>query len=214
MDFFMPCCKRQLNSLQCLAVLLAWLFAATANAAGISVNKASVRASNDGYRLAASYDINLPVVIQQALSRGVTLYFVSEFSLTRSRWYWLDEEVFQGEQTIKFSYNVLTRQYRISRGSLFQNFATFEEALAVLARQNSPAIDANLLKQDSGYFSEWIKRDGNYIAAIRLRLDAGQLPKLPQVNALTNSDWTLNSEWYRWIVSPAEFTGNGTNNIE
>lgn len=188
MDSFMHCCTRLLSVLL-RGVLLAWLFVAAAHADGIAVGKAQLRQAEDGYQLAATYDISLNYTVQQALSRGIPLYFVSEFSLTRSRWYWLDEEVFHGEQTIKFSYNVLTRQYRISRGALFQNFASFEDALAVLASQSSAAIPA-----------EAMKKDGNYIAAVRMRLDTAQLPKLLQVNALTGKDWNLNSEWYRWVA--------------
>ena len=206
----MRCCKKYLRGLLCSA-LLAWLFAATAYAAGISVNKAAVRAGDDGYHLTASYDINLTVAMQQALSRGITLHFVGEFSLTRPRWYWMDEEVFQSEQPIKLSYNLLTRQYRISRGALLQNFASFEDALNALARQNSLAIPPDLIKKNDGYFSyfsEWIKTEGHYFAAARLRLDTAQLPKLLQVNALTDSDWTLSSEWYRWIVTPAEIAAS------
>ncbi len=187
-DSFMHCCTRLLSALL-RGTLLAWLFVAAAYADGIAVGKAQLRQAEDGYQLAATYDINLNYTVQQALSRGIPLYFVSEFSLTRSRWYWLDEEVFHGEQTIKFSYNVLTRQYRISRGALFQNFASFEDALAVLASQSSAAIPA-----------EAMKKDGNYIAAVRMRLDTAQLPKLLQVNALTGKDWNLNSEWYRWVA--------------
>ena len=124
------------------SVLLVWLFAATAYAEGVSVNKAEARLGENGYQLSASYDINLTFAAQQALTRGIPLYFVGEFSLTRSRWYWLDEEIFQGEQTVKLSYNVLTRQYRLSRGALFQNFASFEDALNILARQSSATIPA------------------------------------------------------------------------
>ncbi|MDO8812051.1 MAG: DUF4390 domain-containing protein [Gallionella sp.] len=173
--------------------LLAWLFFATAHAEGISVNKAEARLGEDGYQLSASYDINLPVVTQQALSRGIPLYFVGEFSLTRSRWYWLDEEIFQGEQTVKLSYNMLTRQYRISRGALFQNFASYEDALNILARQSSATIPADTMK-----------KEGSYIAAVRLRLDTAQLPKLLQVNALAGKDWALSSDWYRWVIRPSE----------
>lgn len=206
-------CKKPLSWLLCYA-LFVWLFASTAYAAGISVNKAAVRASDDGYHLTANYDINLTLVMQQALSRGITLHFVGEFSLTRSRWYWLDEEIFQSEQSIKFSYNVLTRQYRISRGSLFQNFASFEDALSTLSRQSSPVIPTDVIKNDSGYFPEWLKREGNYFAAARLRLDTAQLPKLLQVNALTDSDWTLSSGWYRWIVTPVEIAASGLGKSE
>ena len=185
------------------SMLFAWLLAATAYAEGISVNKAEARLSEDGYQLSASYDVSLTFAAQQALTRGIPLYFVGEFSLTRSRWYWLDEVIFQGEQTVKLSYNVLTRQYRISRGALFQNFASFEDALNILSRQSSTAIPAGLLK-----------KDGDYVAAVRLRLDTTQLPKLLQVNALTGKDWDLNSGWYRWVIRPAEIAVHGAGKTE
>lgn len=191
----MPYCTRLLKLLLCAACLV---FAAAAHAEGVTVNKAEMRLNEEGYQLSASYDINLNYVVQQALTRGVTLYFVGEFSLIRSRWYWLDEEIFRSEQTVKLSYNMLTRQYRISRGSLFQNFASFEDVLNILARQSSTTIPQKLLK-----------KDGNYIAAARLRLDVEQLPKLLQVNALTGKDWDLSSDWYRWVIRPAEISGNG-----
>src|SRR3972149_531938 len=114
--------------------LLSSVLCPLAAAEGITVNKAELRLSEDGYHLIASYDINLTFVVQQALERGIPLYFVTEYSFTRPRWYWLDEEIFQGEQTSKLSYNVLTRQYRISRGALFQNFVSFEDSLNMLSR--------------------------------------------------------------------------------
>jgi len=33
------------------------------------------------------------------------------------------------------------------------------------------------------------------------------LPRLLQVNALTGKDWTLDSDWYRWVVRPVAPTG-------
>lgn len=205
----MHCCKKislllqRSASLLLRGALLAWLFAAAAYAEGVSVNKAEARLGENGYQLSASYDINLTFTAQQALTRGIPLYFVGEFSLTRSRWYWLDEEIFQGEQTVKLSYNMLTRQYRISRGALFQNFASFEDALNILARQSSAIIPAELMK-----------KDGNYTAAARLRLDIAQLPLPLQVNALTGKDWALNSDWYRWVIRPAEITMRGEGKAE
>jgi len=193
----MLCCKKLLRVLLGLS-LSVWLFAAAAHADGIGVNKAEIRVGEDGYQLAADFNVNLSYTVQQALSLGVPLYFVGEFSLTRSRWYWLDEEVFQGEQSVKLSYNVLTRQYRISRGSLFQNFASLDEMLRILERQNSVFIPA-----------EMIKREANYVAAVRLRLDTRQLPKLMQVNVLTSKDWDLDSGWYRWVMRPADVRNTG-----
>jgi hypothetical protein len=205
----MHCCKKSrfsdlgLPGILLRCVLLFWLFIATAHAEGILVNKADARLGEDGYQLSASYNISLTAAAQQALSRGIPLYFVGEFSLTRTRWYWLDEEIFQGEQTIKLSYNVLTRQYRISRGALFQNFASYEDALNILSRQSSTTIPADLMK-----------KEGNYIAAARLRLDTTQLPKLLQVNALAGKDWNLSSDWYRWVIRPTEINARGEGKTE
>lgn len=186
----MRCCTKLLNLLLRF-VLLAWLGLATAHAQGVSLDKAEVRVGEDGPQLVANYDINLTFVVQQALSRGIPLYFVAEFSVMRSRWYWLDEEVFHSEQVTKLAYNVLTRQYRISRGALYQNFTSLENALSVMSRQSSVVMPMDALQ-----------KDGNYTGAVRLRLDTSQLPRLLQVNALTGKDWTLDSDWYRWMVRP------------
>lgn len=192
-------CRRCLIAIFCLLISA---FSSLSAADGISANRAEIRLTDNGYQLSASYGINLTYAVQQALSRGIPLYFVGEFSITRSRWYWLDEEIFHSEQTVKLSYNVLTRQYRISRGALFQNFASFEDAMNILARQSSD-IPAETLKKNS-----------SYTAAARLRLDVAQLPKLLQVNALTSKDWSLDSDWYRWIIRPAELAGKGEGKTE
>jgi hypothetical protein len=170
---------------------------------GISVNRADAQLSENNYRISATFDVNLTYTAQQALARGIPLYFKGEFLLTRSRWYWLDEEIFKGEQTVKLSYNVLTRQYRISRGALFQNFIRFEDALKILSRQNSPAIPAELMKQN-----------GNYLASVRFRLDIAQLPLPLQVNALTGKDWFLDSDWYRWMIRPEDITSRNESRRE
>lgn len=193
--FSMHYCKKLFNALLFIAL---GLFATAAYADGIDVNKAEIRLSEDGYQLAADFDVHLNYVVQQALSLGVPLYFVGEFSLTRSRWYWLDDEVFQSEHSVKLSYNVLTRQYRISRGSLFQNFVSLEEMMRTLDRQISDYIP-----------SDAMKKDGSYVAAVRLRLDTKQLPKLMQVNVLTSKDWDFDSGWYRWVIRPAEIRSAG-----
>ncbi len=198
----MRCCRKLIDVLMFVA-LPVWLFAMPVLAEGISVNKAETRLSEEGYQLAADFNINPSYAVLQAFSLGVPLYFVGEFSLTRSRWYWLDEQVFQSEQSVKLSYNVLTRQYRISRGSLFQNFATFEELLQILARQYSTLIPPDLMAKDA-----------SYIASVRLRLDTKQLPKLMQVNVLTNKDWDLDSGWYRWVVRPADSAARNSGKTE
>ncbi|MFY9259653.1 MAG: DUF4390 domain-containing protein [Gallionella sp.] len=211
----MPCCKKPANSpvkgawqsslhrlARCGLYLLLLAWGSLAYADSISVNKTDVRVSEDSYQLAANFNIRLSFVVEQALSHGVAIYFVSEFNVTRSRWYWLDEEMIKSEHIIKLSYNVLTRQYRISHGALYQNFPTLEDALRVMQRQSSPAILTDLFK-----------KTGNYLAGARLRLDIEQLPKLLQVNALTSKDWELDSGWYRWVIHPDEIAARQNSEV-
>ncbi len=192
---------RVLRPMAAFAVL--WMCISVACAEGIAMHKAEAHFSDGSYQLSADFDISFNFVVEQALTRGVSLYFVNEFTLTRPRWYWMDEVVAQSEQTIKLSYNSLTRQYRITRGSLFQNFASMGDALRIIGHQSAAPIPAELLKESGGYISEkLLKKGNNYVAAVRLRLDVTQLPKPLQVNALTGDDWNLDSDWYRWMVRP------------
>lgn len=199
---FMRYYTKPLSVLLGLLALFAGL-CVNVQAEGLTVNRAEAKLSEEGYQLRAEFNLNLNFAVQQALSHGITLYFVSEFSLTRSRWYWLDEQVSSSEQVTRLYYNVLTRQYRLSHGSLFQSFPSLEEALHALQRQASSYIAAELLA-----------KKGNYLAAARLRLDTNQLPKLLQVNALTGKDWDLDSGWYRWVVSPDDIAARQQNSDE
>ena len=197
-------CKN--NLLHSILVILAisLLSPCVAMADGIAVRKAEIRMTDEGYQLTANFDIRLSLLIEQALIHGVTLNFVSEFTLTRSRWYWLDEVANRTEQTTKLSYSALTRQYRIKRGNLFQNFANLDDALRVLGNQSSNPIPADLLNRSSGYIASLLKSNSNYTAFARMRLDVAQLPKPLQVNALTSDEWKLDSEGYSWMLAPDE----------
>jgi hypothetical protein len=200
---FMHYCKSMHNLARLLAVLLAlWLGISVVCAEGISVRKTEARFSDGSYQFSADFDISLNFVVDQALTRGVPLYFISEFSLIRPRWYWMDEVIVKNEQTAKLSYNKLTRQYRITRGSLFQNFSSLGDALRIISHQFAAPIDAALFQKNDGYISSLLPQKGDYIAATRMRLDVTQLPKPLQVNALATQDWNFDSNWYRWTVRP------------
>jgi hypothetical protein len=169
------------------AVVLLWSCISVAWAGGGTVNKAELRPGDEGYRPVVDFSITLNPAVEQALTYGVPLYFVSEFSLVRPRWYWLNETVAQDEQTIRLSYNALTRQYRLTYGMLYQNFENLGDALHILSHQPFAPVPASLLKPGV-----------KYIASVRLHLDLTQLPKPLQINALVGSDWILDTEWYRW----------------
>ena len=206
----MRCCTRKIKTLIKAVCLLGLVFCTfPVYAEGIEINKVEARLTDEGYLLSADFNINLPQPVEEALKRGVTLYFVSELTVQRTRWYWLDMEVESYEQTTKLSFNTLTQQYRISRGGLFQSFFELKEALRVLGHQTSPPVPASLLDNKTGGYLARLAKKGSQIGAFAsMRLDLSQLPKPLQVNALTNDQWSVESKRYHWDISP-DGQGNG-----
>jgi hypothetical protein len=159
-----------------------------ARADTIGVRSAELRIEEGEVLLSADFDLAVNATLEEALQKGISLYFLLEFELTRSRWYWLDEKVAQTVITSRVSYNALTQQYVVRSGLLTQNFNTLDEVERYVGRVNSrPVAQAASLSKGM-----------RYDAAIRLRLDVNQLPKPFQVNALASREWTLSSDWYRW----------------
>jgi hypothetical protein len=175
------------------ALALAFVMAApTAHAQGITLKSARVEAVEEGWQLDAEFDIQFSPKLEEAVNRGVPLYFVLDFDMTRPRWYWFDEKPVHFSQTYKISYTPLLRQYRLSVGNIYQNFTTFEEVTRVLSKLRAVAIaDHNAIKKDSAHQ-----------ASVRLRLDTAQLPKPFQLNAIASRDWSLSSDWQRWSIAP------------
>ena len=165
---------------------------AAALAEGIGVRSAEVQLVDDGWQLDAQFDMQFNARLEEAVNRGVPLYFIVEFEISRPRWYWFDEKPIQVSQVYKISYTPLLRQYRLSVGNIYQNFTRFEEVTRVLSRLRGWHI------ADKGAF----KKDQVYQAALRMRLDTAQLPKPFQLNAIASRDWTLESDWHRWSITP------------
>jgi len=179
----------------CAAAVTFWLLCAVALAEGISIKSAELTHTEAGYTLEARYDIDLSPTLEDALVRGLSLTFVSEFELVYPRWWTLNfwnKKLAERESAYRLSYNALTRQYRLALGGFHQSFDNVEQALAVLGRVRfNPAV-----KDDD------VEPGTVYIANVRLRLDTGKLPKPLQLDAIGSRDWNLSSEWYRWTFQP------------
>lgn len=192
---FMRCSKKpdffqRLFSLAITALAIAVLLpAAVAHAdATIRVTSVKLEAADEGYQFDADFEITLNHKLEYALDKGIVLYFVTELNLLNSRWYWLDERIAHSRVREGLSYYALTRQYRLSRGALSQNFGTLQEALQALSRvRNRPIIASAELRQDTDYTAE-----------LRMRLDIAALPKPFQVETLGSKEWDLSSGMLRW----------------
>lgn len=188
----MRCC---VNRLRLFFLMLSLLLVVSATkAAGIVVHDPQIVVNDDGYSVSADFDINFNSRLEDVVNKGVVLHFALDFELTRSRWYWFDERVVRRHREMQMSYHALTRQYRLTTGSLYQNFDTLDEALRVMSRlRNWDVFEKNEVKPEE-----------TYQAGLRLRLDLTQMPKTFQVGAMANRDWSLSTEWVRWILIPKD----------
>ncbi|MBI2308335.1 MAG: DUF4390 domain-containing protein [Rhodocyclales bacterium] len=181
------CCRRLAEALFVLC-----LAAATAFAADIDLRDIRLQpAEEGGLALSADFGLELSPRLEEAVGKGLALYFVAEFELIRPRWYWFDEKVAKASQTWRLTYHALTRQYRLSTGVLHQSFPSLDEALRVLARVRHWQV----VERDR------VQAGERFDAMLRMRLDVSQLPKPFQVEALSNKDWVLDSDWKRWTVT-------------
>ena len=174
------------------AVFALLLLAAAARADNIEIKSAQVTLREDGYAVDADMEIALTPTLEDILNKGVALNFLLEFELIRPRWYWLNEKVIAQSQQYKLTYNTLTRQYRISLGTIYQNFETLGEALRFISRpRNVPVAERATLQAGT-----------TYAASLRMRLDVSQLPRPFQISALGSREWNMSSDWFRFPVTP------------
>jgi hypothetical protein len=163
-----------------------------ARADAIPVKSAELRVEEGEVLLNAEFELALNPTLEEALEKGVPLYFVLEVVLTRPRWYWLDEKVLETSTTWRVSYAPLSQQYRVASGLFGQTVASIAEVERLIGRVTSrPIVRAADLA-----------RGARYDAAVRLRLDVNQLPKPFQVNALASREWQLASDWQRFPFTP------------
>ncbi len=195
----LPRSPRRLSRRHVIALVAAvlatacWLaMPAPARADTIPVKAAELRIEEGEVLLNAEFEFSLNPTLEEALEKGIPLYFIVDFELKRARWYWLDDKVAQTAVVYRVSYNALTRQYRVASGLLTQTFNSLEEVERFIGRITSrPVAGADALTKGA-----------KYDAAVRLRLDVNQLPKPFQVDALASREWTLASEWERWSFTP------------
>ncbi|MCP5267628.1 MAG: DUF4390 domain-containing protein [Zoogloeaceae bacterium] len=169
---------------------------AGALAAEIEIRNAQLSPEDGGQALSADFSIDFNPRLEEAVSKGLVLHFVAEFELNRPRWYWFDEKVVRTQQTWRLNYHALTQKYRLSNGALHLTLSSLSEAVHILSRLRNWLV----IERDRATPGD------SFEAALRMRLDTSQLPKPFQVEALSNRDWVLSSDWKRWhytVPSPA-----------
>lgn len=178
-----------------LVALLVLVFGAgwpvvQAQVAPPEVTQMHVDRTEDGLLLSASVRFDLPQVVDDALDKGIPMYFVAEATVLRDRWYWTDKRVATATRHMKLAYQPLTRRWRLQVSSapigssglvLGQNFDSREEALAALQRISGWRIAE---AQD-------IDPESTHTVDFRFRLDVSQLPRPFQIGAVGQADWVI-----------------------
>lgn len=156
------------------------------------ISQFQVERVEDDVVVSAQVAFELPVAVEDALLKGIPMFFVTEAELLRERWYWYDKKVVASERNLRLAYQPLTRRWRLNVTSgagreaslglaLNQNFDTLAQALTTIKRISQWKIaDASSL--DAGV---------KHKVEFRFRLDMNQLPRLFQIGTFGQSDWDI-----------------------
>jgi hypothetical protein len=157
------------------------------SAAATEITALSAERVDEGVILSAQIRLDLPAQLDDALQKGLPLFFVAEATIFRDRWYWTDKEVARATRYLRLAFHPLTRRWRLlvsnspitgTGAALGQSFESREEALAAIERiggwriADGPEIDAA----------------PRYTVNLRFRLDLAQLPRPVQIGALGQED--------------------------
>jgi hypothetical protein len=201
---FTRCCKKPLpDSLAgfwlrlllatCLGVLMA---AGPGRAQAAEITQLRVERADDGVHLSAAVSFALPSVVEDALMKGIPMFFVVEADIYRDRWYWTDLRVASAARTIRLAYQPLTRRWRVNiasglisssgglRATLNQNYESLAEALSAIQRVARGKIADNAdVPADTAYRIEF-----------SFRLDLSQLPRPFQIGMAGQSEWNISAQ--------------------
>lgn len=152
-----------------------------------------IEMNSEGLFVSTAAVFALPRSLEEVLLHGVPLYFQTVATVREPRWYWFDIEVAQARREVRLAYQTLLQRYRVSVGSLQQNYETLDEALGVVQRtRHFKVADASELQPGK-----------QYVLDARFRLDLTQLPRPFQINVSSQADWNIEAQF-----QPVRFTWN------
>ncbi|MBQ9578261.1 MAG: DUF4390 domain-containing protein, partial [Ottowia sp.] len=179
---------------------LAWLAAALALAGtpaqAQSVQLDELKATREGGALVvtARLTLALPEVVQDALRRGVPVFFEADAEVRRRHRYWFNRRLARERRYMRLAYQPLTRHWVLSTSArpfdegagghaISTAFDTMDEALAAVGRMERWQV-ASAAQLAGG---------GRQALRFRFKLDTKRLPRAIQVGAIGPgaSGWTL-----------------------
>ena len=158
----------------------------------VEVSELRLERAEGALLLQSTLNLELSSSVEDALQKGMPIYFVTEAELTRDRWYWYDKKIGTIARHYRLAYQPLTRVWRLnvsrdpigavgSASSLSQTFETLPEALAAIRRT------ANWKLADVADLGN----DNKFTLMFKFRLDVSQLPRPFQMMVGSQSEWNL-----------------------
>ncbi len=177
--------------LQFVAACLLGACLAAGSAGAAELKQLRTERSEEAVFLTAVVDFDLPPVVEDALAKGIPLFFVLETEIYRDRWYWTDKRVAAAARTIRLAFQPLTRRWRVNiiagyggagaRATFNQNYDTLPEAMQAIERVARWRI-AEAADVEPGV---------THTLNFRFRLDLSQLPRPFQIGVAGQRDWNI-----------------------
>lgn len=168
-------------------LVVAWLLAAsclTGRAQGIDVTHLALSRQDSALMLEFALKTQLSRSVEDALQRGVPMYFTAQATLLRTRWFWRDERLARVTRQWRLAYQPLTSTWRVGIGGLTQSYGSLQEAMAMITRTAGWHLaDLGQLDPDSRHYVEF-----------SFRLDTSQLPPPMLVGLTSQGGWQLSVE--------------------
>jgi len=158
----------------------------------VELQNLKVEQSESAVYASLQWNFQLPAPLEDALYKGVALYFVAEVEVTRERWYFYDKKLLSAQRHMRLSYLPLTRRWRVNVASqpfssaglgmsLGQSYDNLEDALQSIRR---------IAQWNIGNASD-LEPETKQNISISYKLDLTQLPRPMQIGAAGQSDWNI-----------------------
>lgn len=142
--------------------------------------------------LSSQLQFDLPLVVEDALLKGIPIYFVAEVDVLRERWYWTNKKLSSLQRNLRLSYHPLTRRWRLN--VTVGDFAESSQGLAL--NQNFDSLDAamdgvrRIVHWRIAELSD-IEPGIKHFVEFRFHLNLTQLPRPLQIGTLGQSEWQI-----------------------
>ncbi len=194
--FFTRCWRNARPSLAaallCLPLFCVLVPVARAEASTAEITQMRLERNSEGILLYANVRVDLPPAVEEALLKGIPMFFVAEADVVRHRWYWSDKVVASVQRHMRLAYQPLTRRWRLNVASgvitanslgmsLNQSYDSLPDAMAALQRLSGWKLaDASVIDPEATHKVEF-----------RFALDLAQMPRPFQIGAFGQSDWSI-----------------------